>query len=611
MDQHKSIFEVKASKTLLNKVQLFGPWHPALKQTISASFSLACGFTLIMMLAACSGGSVTANGESPTPVIQATEGLKGVAASTAGMTVTALATEKQASLEDASRLLTQATFGITSQAEIQTVKQAGIDAWLAHQFNLAAPIHLDYLKQQAPRTSNSKPIDEMAYEALWQQWLYSPAQLRARVSFALSQIFVISNVAPDLNATAMAAYMDMLNRNAFGNYRQLLEDVALHPAMGYYLNMMESEKENPDKGTHPNENFAREVLQLFSIGLAQLNPDGSIKKDADGKTLPTYDETVVKGFAKAFSGWSFGGRDTAKTDAFHHGDENWVVPMQAWASKHSTAPKQLLNGTILSAGQTPQQDMSAALDNIFNHPNVGPFISRRLIQRLVTSNPTPAYIGRVAAVFNNNGAGVRGDLKEVVRTILTDVEARDLTASATPSYGKQREPVIRFANMLRALNAKAVSGHNAIHYLDSADNALGQSPLLSPSVFNFFSPDFKAPGAIATAGLSAPEFQITTETTVVGTLNFFARLIKDGAYKTWNSKDSELTLELGLFDDVAGDANALVDRINLLFMNGRIAPTTRTAMLRAINSIDVKSKSDRIKSALVLTAISPEFVIQQ
>jgi uncharacterized protein (DUF1800 family) len=565
--------------------------------------------SLAAVLTACSGGSGSDTAvQAPAPVITANEGLKGVIPSTTGMTGVTIATEKQVGVDNASRFLTQATFGITSAQEVQAVRDYGIEAWLDRQFSLPAPSHLTYLAQQAPRTMNGKPVDEMAYEAIWQQWLYSPAQLRARMSFALSQIFVVSNIAPDLEPTAMASYMDMLNRNAFGNYRQLLEDVTLHPAMGYYLNMIESEKENPDKGTHPNENYPREVLQLFSIGLVQLNLDGTPKKDAEGKTIPTFNEDVVKGFAKAFSGWSFGARDTTKSDMFGSGDENWTVPMQAWASKHSTATKLLLDGKTISAGQTPQQDLAAALDSIANHPNVAPFISRRLIQRLVTSNPTPAYIQRVATIFTNNGAGARGDLRAVVQAILTDPEARDPSTVTSVLYGKQREPVIRFANMLRALNAKSISGHNEIHYLDSADNALGQSPLLAPSVFNFFSPDFKSPGEIATSGMNAPEFQATTETTVVGALNFFARLIKDGGY---GYKDNQLKLEFSLFDDVAGDAGALIDKINLIFMNQGISAATRTSMMRAINSIDVKSKTERIRAALILTAVAPEFVIQK
>lgn len=553
-----------------------------------------------------SGG--TAQSQNRERVIPSAAGTNGTVASTEKMTGTPLAAELQPTSADAARFLSQASFGPVSLDEIAQVQQYGYEQWLAHQFGLAAPSHMDYIREQAPRTTNGKPYDDMSYEAIWQQWLYSPAQLRARMAFALSEIFVISNIAPDLNPEAMSSYMDMLNRNAFGNYRTLLEDVTLHPAMGYYLNMLESEKEDPAKGTHPNENYAREVLQLFSIGLVQLDINGTAKLDAQDVPIPTYDQAVVGGYAQAFSGWSYGGRDTAKPDEFHGGKENWTVPMQAWASKHSTAQKQLLDNRILPAGQTPQQDMQVALDSIFYHPNVGPFIGRRLIQRLVTSNPSPAYIGRVATVFNDNGAGVRGDLRAVLTAVLLDQEARAPLVQQAPNAGKQREPVIRFANLLRALNVKSKSGHTDIHYLDSGDNALGQSPLLAPSVFNFFSPDFKNPGPIAQAGLNSPEFQITNETTVVGTLNFFARLVFDKGY---GSGENRIDLDFGRLADAAADAGALADRVNLLFMNGTMTPATRTSFLRAINAIDPKSTTERIQAALVLTAIAPEFVIQR
>ncbi len=406
----------------------------------------------------------------------------------------------------------------------------------------------------------------------------------------------------------MASYIDTLNENAFGNYRKLLEEVTLQPAMGYFLNMMESEKEDPDKGTHPNENFAREVLQLFSIGLVQLAPDGSTIKDSQGKPIPTYDEDTVKGFAKAFSGWSFGGRDTAKNDEFYYGTENWTIPMQAWASKHSTASKTLLNGTVLPPGQTPQQDLSQALDNIFNHPNVGPFIGRRLIQRLVTSNPSPAYIGRVAGVFNNNGAGVRGDLKAVIRAILLDTEARDMAATQSPTSGKLREPVVRFANLLRLTNAKAQDGTNRIHHLDNADWGLGQSPLLAPSVFNFYSPDFRASGEISRAQLSSPEFQITTEMTMVGALNFLNYVIRDAGY---GDKESRIALDYSRLNEKAADANSLISYINLVLFQGGMSQATKTSYLRVINGIDPKNLEERVKAALALSMIAPEYAVQK
>lgn len=371
--------------------------------------------------------------------------------------------------QDAARFLTQATFGIKSIDEIAALRTQGHEAWLAAQFALAPASHVQYVNDR--KAAGEKAAEERAYEAIWQQWLWDPGQLRARMAFALSEILVISNIAPDLDTYAMASYMDMLNRNAFGNYRQLLEDVALHPAMGYYLNMIGSKKEDPARGTHPNENFAREVMQLFSIGLVRLAPDGSRVLDGAGNPVPTYDESVVRNMAAAFSGWNFAGNDTSKPNVFDPAKENWLEPMVPWEMWHDTNAKTIVNGIVLPANQGARKDLKDALDALFNHPNVGPFIGRQLIQRFVTSNPSPAYIGRVAAAFANNGQGVRGDLKAVLRAVLLDPEARSLDKAREAGWGKQREPVIRFANYLRALGATSPTGRNRIWYLDKIGRA--------------------------------------------------------------------------------------------------------------------------------------------
>ncbi|MGM9485608.1 DUF1800 domain-containing protein [Roseateles sp. NT4] len=515
------------------------------------------------------------------------------------------------SRRDAARFLSQASFGATGPAQVDALVSQGFDAWLTAQFARPAALHMDYLNSQRGRDQMAgetpRISEEMSYEAVWQQWLTGEDQLRARVSWALLQIFVISNIAPDIRPAAMSSYMDMLNRNAFGNWRTLLQDVALHPAMGYYLNMLESEKENTSKGTHPNENFAREVLQLFSIGLIQLNADGTPKLDSAGKTQPTYDETVVKGFAKAFSGWSFGALDTSKNTQFHNHDDNieglWVVPMKAWANYHSPGDKLLLDGKTLTGGQTAEQDMKEALDTIFQHPNVPPFFCKQLIQRLVASNPSAAYVGRVAAVFVNDGAGVRGNLKAVVRAVLMDAEARGDGPAA--NVAKQREPVIRFANMLRGLGAKSASGMNRIQYLDSSDDALGQSPLLAPSVFNFYSPGYRPAGPIAAQGWVAPEFQISGETAVAGSLNFFADLFQSGGYG-W---PEEHRLKLDLASLAALDAAALIDRLDLLFFNLGMSSSTRERLTTLVGA--VKGKTDKVRAVLIVTALSPDHVIQR
>ncbi|WP_284616451.1 DUF1800 domain-containing protein [Aquabacterium humicola] len=521
------------------------------------------------------------------------------------------------SARDAARFLSQASFGPRSTEEVEALRATGFEQWLQQQFEAPASVnHVAYLEEQRTRNEHGKPQDEMSYESVWQQWLFGADPLRARVSWALLQLFVISNIAPDLRPHAMSSYLDLLNRNAFGNYRQLLEEVTLHPAMGYYLNMLGSAKEDPKKGTHPNENYAREVLQLFSIGLVKLNPDGTPQLDAAGKPVPTYDEAVVKGFAKAFSGFSHGGRDTSNAKLFYHYDDNvealWITPMQAWAAYHDEGAKTLLDGRTLPAGQTAQKDLKDALDNIFQHPNVGPFVGRQLIQRLVTSNPSGAYIERIARVFADNGHGVRGDLRAVVRAILLDAEARGDDAAGRARFGKQREPVLRFAMFLRALNAKSANGRNSIHYLDGADDALGQSPLLAPSVFNFYSPSFRPAGPLATAGLVAPEFQITSETTVVGSLNFFAAFFRRGGY---GSGDSKLMLDFAPLVPLAdGNGAALIDRLDGLFFDRQMSASTRqrlSTLIQALPGTNADKRLQRVKSALTLVALSPDHVIQK
>ena len=570
-------------------------------------FRLGAAAAAALMLAACGGGGGGEEVRAPSPAPAPDPGTGGGAPSPAPAA-------NPPSARDAARFLSQASFGPRSAEEVEALRRTGYEAWLAAQFDAPTSAHVAYLEEQRTRDAHNKARDEMSYEAIWQQWLFGTDPLRARMAWALLQIFVISNIAPDLRPHAMSSYMDMLNRNAFGSYRHLLEEVTRHPAMGYYLNMLGSAKQDPKKGTHPNENYAREVLQLFSIGLVKLNLDGTPQLDAEGKPVPTYDERAVKGFAKAFSGWSHGGLDTGNAKLFHGHDDNvealWVTPMQAWPAYHDAGEKTLLDGRSLPAGQTPEQDLKDALDNIANHPNVGPFIGRQLIQRLVSSNPSAAYVRRVASVFNDNGAGVRGDLKAVLRAVLLDPEARGDDAAARPRHGKQREPVLRFAQLLRALDAKSANGRNAIHYLDDADDALGQSPLLAPSVFNFYSPNFRPAGPVAAAGLVAPEFQITSETTMVGSLNFFAALIRRGGY---GSGDAKLMLDFAPLVALAeGDASALIARLDLLFFDLQMSASTRSrlsAMLAAMPGTNADRRLQRVKAALTLVTLSPDHVI--
>jgi uncharacterized protein (DUF1800 family) len=566
----------------------------------------------VAALAACGGGG--GGGSGVAARINAPQGdVVSVSATdlpgSGGAPPAAPAEKDRPAAADAARFLTQTSFGIQSTAQVAAVQQKGFPLWLWEQFNTGTMLHTSYLDQQKFRNVDDNGVaratEEMSYEAIWQQWLYGADQLRARVAFALGQIVVISNVAPDIKPYAMSSYIDMLNRNAFGNYRQVLKSVALHPAMGYYLNMINSRRDNPETGAHPNENFAREVLQLFSIGLVKLNLDGSPQLDGAGKPVPTYDESVVQGFAKAFTGWSYPNA-TAFDDADEQVPAAWTSPMKPFRAEHSPEPKKLLDGLTLAGGGSPEQDLEAAIDSIFNHPNVGPFVCRQLIQRLVTSNPSKPYLSRVASVFNNNGSGVRGDLRAVVSAILLDAEARAATPAA--NFGKQREPVIRFANFLRGMNAKAANGRNEIHYLESADNGLGQSPLLSPSVFNFFSPNFRPAGPIAQAGMVAPEFQITTETTVVGGLNFFANLFNSGGY---GGGDSELKLDYAPLRALAANPDALIAEINALYFNYAMSAKLQARMKTMLSALPANDASRRVKSALILTSLSPEYIVQR
>ena len=539
----------------------------------------------------------------------------GTATSTGDFTVTVAPPVANAAHTEAARFLTQATFGPRT-ASLDKVKTIGIAAWIDEQLGKPAASQMDYINAAKARRVNpmgkSYYAEEDSYEAIWQQWLFGADELRARMTFALSELMVVSNIAPDLEPDAMSSYMDTLNQHALGNYRDLLGAVTLHPTMGYYLNMLGSEKEDSANNKFPNENYAREVLQLFSVGLYQLNPDGSRKLDAGGAPIPTYDESVVKGFARAFTGWTFAGNDPTNPRKFDRPEESWTQPMIAFASKHETGTKKLFNGVALAAGQTAEKDMKDALDNIFNHPNVGPFVGRQLIQRFVTSNPSPAYVARIAAVFDNNGRGVRGDLAAVIRAVLTDADARSTALSGDARFGKQREPVIRFANILRAFNASSVNGRNDIHYLDNADDALGQSPLLSPSVFNFFSPFYNRPGRLAQSGMVAPEFQITNEIQTIGTANFFYELVRNEGY---GSGDSRLKLDLATAKSFANNPAQLVDHLSSLLTYGDLSVGTRQIIIDAVTAVPFNNRDSdrtwRVRTALTLFALSSDFVIQK
>jgi uncharacterized protein (DUF1800 family) len=507
---------------------------------------------------------------------------------------------------EAARFLTQSTFGPTT-ALIAQVQLSGFNGFLDQQFSIPATPTLPRVDAAiAALPVGTDPLYPQFQDAWWYTVVKAPDQLRQRVAFALSEIMVISANGNSMyqHPEAMATYWDLLASDAFGNFQQLLEDVTLNPGMGDYLDMEHNDKPNPSKNTEPNENYAREIMQLFTIGLYKLNQDGSQQLDANGQPIPTYDQDVVEGNAHVFTGWYW---YQTGTPTWGYAPPDYRDPMMAFPNHHDTGAKTILNGVTLPAGQTQAQDLKDCLDTIFNHPNVGPFIARRLIQHLVTSNPSPAYISRVAAVFNNSGGrSVRGDMQAVIRAILLDPEARTTsTATSSNSFGHEREPLVRLANVYRAFNASAASGNFIVN---NANFIFGQTPLYAPSVFNFFSPFYSQIGSIQSAGLVSPEFQITTDTTVITSAN----KIRSAVYQQPSSSNPDaIVLDLSAQTALASNPAALVDSLNDLLMSGEMSSEMRNIVINAVSQIPAANTLERAQTAVHLLVTSPEFVIEK
>ena len=395
----------------------------------------------------------------------------------------------------------------------------------------------------------------------------------------------------------------MLLENAFGNFRDLLLDVTLHPSMGVYLSHINNARSNPEAGTFPDENYAREVMQLFSIGLFELNADGTEVLDASGGPVPTYDNDDIREFAKVFTGLSWGGPNPR----FGSNRAVFRQPMRMFDEFHEPGAKTLLRGEVLPAGLSGMEDIEGAVDNLFGHPNVGPFIGRQLIQRLVSSNPSPAYVARVTDAFNDNGAGVRGDMKAVLRAILLDPEAR-AEPDAESTRGKLREPLLRYTAMLRQLGVSSPDGFFAnLGY--AVQEQLQQHPLSAPSVFNFYLPSHQPIGDIAALGLVAPEFQITNSNTIVAISNLLQNaVIGDQVNDLLESPFSPATLTFDDFVPLADDVDGLLDRLDLVLTYSTLADPTREAIGELIELIEDPDLRLRVAAWLVL--ISPDHAVE-
>ena len=502
----------------------------------------------------------------------------------------------------AGRFLAQSTMGAT-KAEISAVQASGYDGWISTQFGMPREIKFyDWMLSKGFGDATNKFGGPGFDPAVWRQVILGTDQLRQRVGIALLDFLVVS--ANGLTQTrfphfAAAAYLDILWDGAFGNYRDLLEKISTNSTMAVYLTFLNNQKADPKKGSQPDENYARELMQLFTLGLVKLNADGTAQT-ANGKLVETYTPDDVAGLARVFTGFRY---DPIFSD---QSPEGHLRPLVQDAATHELGVKTFL-GTTIPAGTDGFASLKIALDTIFAHPNLPPFISKQLIQRLVTSNPSTAYVGRVSAVFANNGSGVRGDLKAVIRAILLDTEARSDAGLTNPSFGKLRAPVVRLTNWARAFGVTSEGDKWLFGDTSSASTGLAQMIGRAPSVFNFFRPGYKPPNtSIASSGLVAPEFQITNEPSVIAYVNFMQDIIRRGAN---DAKPNYTDIKTK-----AADSQALVDEINFVLAAGQLSAATVTAIKTAVDSISVTAfdaLSNRVYMAILLVMAAPEYIAQK
>ena len=601
-------------------------------------YARASVFWALVLLSSCGGG-----GGSEPVVSQSSQVVSGgvVSPPPASEPLEIRDMRRSAVAVDVTRFLAQASFGPTED-EIKSLYESDGDfaTWIDEQITAPNTSILeafdDHMRDAGLDPLNKRDLEldwqkrMLLSDILWERFVHGEDQLRQRVAFALSQIFVISDLSDALfnDARGVANYHDVMTQHAFGNYRDLLEAVTLNPTMGEYLSMVRNEKADLVRNIRPDENFAREMMQLFTIGLVELNDDGTQRSDEGGNAIPTYDQNITKAFASVFTGWIYGNAPYWYwADWFN---ESTVLPMKPFEAYHDTQSKTLLNGEILPAGQTAQQDLTAALDNVFSHPNVAPFISKQLIQRLVTSNPSPDYVQRVSGVFNNNGRGEKGDLEAVVRAILLDSEARTRSPETIATFGKVKEPILKFTSLMRAFDVEAsqpltddtmVERETIRFFWPGYD--YGQRPYGAPSVFNFYRPDYKPTAISATYDVVSPELQILNEKNITAMSNWAGSIIFNAYDFLRADCEESLNYESGVgclyakFDsevELARDIDDLLDHLDVLMLSGQMSDDMRTVVVNHIASFDEADEQQRlyrVAEAVYLIWMSPEFAIQR
>ena len=556
-------------------------------------------------------------------------------------------------LFETGRFLSQATMGADLDL-INIVKNMDYGVWIDQQ--ITEPVtylqsevediweeYLDTLESRGyedPQDAFGPAMPELT-SAWWHNNMVASDLIRQKVAFALSEMFVISSNS-DLGgeAIAMAHYYDKLLDGAFGNYKDILSEVSLHAAMGYYLSHFNNPKAVPEENLHPDENYAREIMQLFSIGLYELNNDGTHQLNNDGNSIPTYDNADIKEMAKIFTGLGPGGinENVWWTDEPYFGlgifGIDWTVPMAMYEDFHEPGIKVILKNDTIPANQLGLDDIDEAINVLFNHQNVPPFISYRLIQRLVKSNPTPNYVERIANVFIDNGNGVRGDMAAIIKAILLDEEARNGDYMFEQHSSRLREPLVRHMQITKGLEIVEEPGGRYWHNFDY-DNSLKQQILFAPTVFNFFLPNHQPVGDIANSGMVSPEFKIHDTSSSINYFNAAYRWTRDwgelinsgryfynsdlvnddGSIGGWDMYGfGETYIDYEAYTDLADTPELLINELDKVLTHGQLSDEVRQSLRDNLPNISWDGyeygwERERVRTAIYLITVSPDFAV--